>query len=188
MTQRRFGIAAWCAAGVFGLGIGAAHYAGLRLNLTDSAPHGLWQVEAAGAAGIKRGELVEVCPPALPIVQVMAERHFLEPGNCDSTGLTPLLKGVAAVAGDAVQIEPGELVKINGQPLPNTIPLHSIPGWPAGRYIVQPGQVWLFSSYSAGSFDSRYFGPVELANVRGVAHPVAVKGDAAAITAGVTKQ
>ena len=53
---------------------------------------------------------------------------------------------------------------------------------------MQPGEVWLFSSYSAGSFDSRYFGPVVLASVRGIARPVVVIGDPAAITTGVTKQ
>lgn len=53
MTQRRFGIAAVCAAGVIGLAITAANYAGLRLNFTDSAPHGLWLVQTAGAADRK---------------------------------------------------------------------------------------------------------------------------------------
>ena len=79
-------------------------------------------------------------------------------------------------------------VTVNGVALPNTAAMPALPGWPAGRYIVQPGEVWLFSSYSAGSFDSRYFGPVVLASVRGIARPVAVIGDPAAITTGVTKQ
>lgn len=188
MTQRRFGIAAVCAAGVIGAAITAANYAGLRLNFTDSAPHGLWLVQTAEAASIKRGELVEVCPPALPVVRLMAERHYLTAGNCDDTGLTPLLKPVSAVAGDAIQLEPGQPVTVNGVALPNTAAMPAVPSWPAGRYIVQPGQVWLFSTYSAGSFDSRYFGPVELASVRGIAQPLAISGDVAAVTTGVTKQ
>ncbi|ATS74301.1 conjugal transfer protein TraF [Salmonella enterica subsp. enterica serovar Infantis] len=188
MTQRRFGIAAVCAAGVIGLAITAANYAGLRLNFTDSAPHGLWLVQTAGAASIKRGELVEVCPPALPVVRLMAERHYLTAGNCDDTGLTPLLKPVSAVPGDTVQLEPGQPVKVNGVALPNTAAMPAVPSWPAGRYTVQPGQAWLFSSYNAGSFDSRYFGPVELASVRGIAQPLAISGDVAAVTTGVTKQ
>lgn len=188
MNQRRFGIVALCAAGVIAVAITSANYAGLRLNFTDSAPHGLWLVQAAEAASVKRGKLVEVCPPALPVVRVMAERGYLSSGNCQSTGLTPLLKPVSAVAGDAIQFEQGKPVSVNGVALPNTAAMPAIPSWPTGRYIVEPGQIWLFSSYSAGSFDSRYFGPVEVANVRGIAQPLAITGDPAAITTGVTKQ
>lgn len=188
MNQRRFGIAAVCAAGVIGIAITAANYAGVRLNFTDSAPHGLWLVQTAEAASIKRGELIEICPPARPVVRLMADRHYLTAGNCETTGLTPLLKPVSAVPGDTVQIEPGKPVSVNGVTLPNTAAMPAVPGWPAGRYVVQQGEAWLFSSYSAGSFDSRYFGPVELATVRGVARPLAVSGDLSAVTTGVTKQ
>jgi type IV secretory pathway protease TraF len=37
---------------------------------------------------------------------------------------------------------------------------------------VPPGQVWLLSGHDSRSFDSRYFGPVPVANVQGVARPV----------------
>lgn len=60
MKGRRFGIAALCAAAVIGVAITTGYHAGLRLNFTDSAPHGLWLVQTAEAASIKRGELVEV--------------------------------------------------------------------------------------------------------------------------------
>lgn len=188
MKGRRFGIAALCAAAVIGVAITAGSHAGLRLNFTASAPHGLWRVQAGQTASIKRGELVEVCPPASPIVSLMGKRGYLMPGDCEHTGVTPLLKPVSAVAGDAIQFDPGHPVSVNGIALPNTVAMPALPGWPAGRYVVQPGEVWLFSSYSTGSFDSRYFGPVALTSVRGIAHPVAVIGDLATITTGVTKQ
>lgn len=187
MKDRRFGIAALCAAAVIGVGITTGYYAGLRLNFSDSAPQGLWLVKAAKPLSIKPGDLVEVCPPASPIVRLMGERGYLAAGDCEGSGVTPLLKSVAAVAGDAVVFEQGRPVTVNGEPLPNTAAMPTLPGWPAGRYIVQPGEAWLFSSYSAGSFDSRYFGPVALANVRGIARPVAVIGDPAAIVTGVTE-
>lgn len=188
MNQRRFGIVALCVAGGIAAAITSANHAGVRLNLTDSAPHGLWLVQAAEAVSIKRGQMIEVCPPSLPVVRVVAQRGYLASGNCQDTGLTPLLKPVSAVAGDAIQLEQGKPVSVNGVPLPNTAAMPAITSWPAGRYIVQPGQIWLFSSYSAGSFDSRYFGPVALASVRGVARPLAINGDPAAITTGVIKQ
>jgi type IV secretory pathway protease TraF len=59
-----------------------------------------------------------------------------------------------------------------------------MPAWPAGTYQVPPGEIWTVSSYSPESFDSRYFGPVPLANVRGRARPLLVFGDVTAMTQG----
>jgi type IV secretory pathway protease TraF len=39
-----------------------------------------------------------------------------------------------------------------------------------------PGQVWLLSGHDPRSFDSRYFGAIPTANVRGVARPLWVLG------------
>jgi len=175
MKGRRFGITALCAAAGIFVAIKTGYHAGLRLNFTDSAPHGLWIVQTANAASIKRGDMIEVCPPDSPIVRLMGEEGYLAPGDCEESGLIPLLKPVAAVEGDDIHFEIGGLVTVNGVSMPNTAAMPALPGWPAGRYIVQPGEVWLFSSYSAGSFDSRYFGPVVLERVRGIARPVAVR-------------
>ncbi|HGC8067033.1 TPA: S26 family signal peptidase [Yersinia enterocolitica] len=188
MKGRRFGIAAVSVAALIGAAITTGNTAGLRLNFTDSAPHGLWLVRAADVATIKRGELVEVCPPASPLVRLMAERGYLSAGDCAESGVTPLLKPVSAVSGDTIHLQQGQPVTVNGVALPNTVAMSAIPAWPDGTYTVKTGQAWLFSSYSAGSFDSRYFGPVELASVRGLASPVAISGDPAAITTGVTHQ
>lgn len=188
MKGRRFGIAAVSLAAVIGAAITIGNAAGLRLNFTDSAPHGLWLVRALDGKPVKRGELVEICPPATLVVQLMGQRGYLSPGNCAGSDVTPLLKPVSAVPGDTIHLQHGQPVTVNGVVLPNTSAMPAIPAWPDGTYIVQPGQAWLFSSYSAGSFDSRYFGPVELASVRGTASPVSIQGDIAAITTGVTHQ
>ena len=139
-------------------------------------------------ASIKRGALVEVCPPASPVVSVMVQRGYLSPGDCAGLAVTALLKPVSAVSGDTIRLEHGQPATVNGVALPNTVAMPAIPAWPDGTYTVKHGQAWLFSSYSAGSFDSRYFGPVELATVRGIATPVAVHGDPAVITTGVKHQ
>ena len=47
-----------------------------------------------------------------------------------------------------------------------------LPGIPAGTYAVAPGQVWLISSYSPRSFDSRYLGPVPISSIRGTVKPL----------------
>jgi type IV secretory pathway protease TraF len=38
----------------------------------------------------------------------------------------------------------------------------------SGAYRFGTGEVWLFGFNNARSWDARYFGPVPLANVRGV--------------------
>lgn len=170
MNARRFGIAALAAAGLLGLIAGGASLAGLRLNTTPSAPEGLWRVSPLPSSGIARGAMVEVCPPDMPIVTVMRDRAYLPPGRCEP-GVAPLLKPVAAVPGDQVTITQGNAI-VNGRVLSQTAAAPNVPGWPAGTYTVEPGTVWLFSSYSESSFDSRYFGPVPVANVSGLATPL----------------
>ncbi len=152
---------------------------GLRINLSHSAPIGVWRVSPFDAAKLVRGELVEVCPPAAPIVKLMVDRGYLDRGNCASTHVTPLLKAVGALPDDTVTIQHGSAVAVNGQPVPNTAAMASLPAWPDGTYIVQPGHVWLFSTYTSVSFDSRYFGPVAIASIRGKAIPVLVHGEVA---------
>lgn len=188
MKGRRFGVVTLVSTAVIGAAIVVGYHAGLRLNFTDSAPHGLWYVQSPSLGDVKRGVLVEVCPPDLPVVRLMAERGYLAVGDCKGTGVTTLLKPVSAVAGDTIQLDRGRGVLVNDVPLPNTAAMPAIPGWPSGRYIVKPGEIWMFSSYSPGSFDSRYFGPVSLSLVKGLARPIAISGDPAAITTGVVKQ
>jgi conjugative transfer signal peptidase TraF len=188
MKPRYVGMAALSLTAFIGAGLLLGKAAGLRLNTTDSAPHGLWLVQTTGSKVLERGELVEICPPLSPVVRIMASRGYLPAGECAGVSVAPLLKPLSAIAGDTIRLRQGEPVMVNGVALPNTVAMPSIPAWPDGIYKVQPGQAWLFSSYSAGSFDSRYFGPVELAAVRGIASAVAVDGDTAAITTGVRHQ
>lgn len=179
IRARTFGIVAISTAAAIAAAFGAGHAIGLRVNFTESAPVGLWRVHPVDT--VARGELVEVCPPSLPIVTVMADRGYLDPGDCPA-GVLTLLKPVAAASGDTVSIRNGHPVEVNGHALPDTEPMPAIPGWPDGTYTVDEGHIWLLSTYSAGSFDSRYFGPVPVANVRGRAAPVLVKGDPADMT------
>jgi conjugative transfer signal peptidase TraF len=188
MNARRFALVSWSVAGVIGTTFAVGHAAGLRVNTTASAPKGIWHVAPLATDTIKRGDLVEACPSEAPIVALMRERTHIEAGDCGRTGVTTLLKRVSAIAGDRVTLRSGQAARVNGSPLPNTAPDPHIPAWPDGDYVVLPGQVWLFSSHSASSFDSRYFGPVPIANVRGQALPILIHGDAATMTTGVSAQ
>jgi conjugative transfer signal peptidase TraF len=182
MSPRRFALGAWSIALAVAVIGGAADFSGLRFNTTASAPRGLWRIAPIDPARVKRGEMVCVCPPVAPVMIRMRQRGYVGPGDCPETQSEPLLKPVVAVAGDRVRVQAGGPVAVNGTPLPNSAPLPSMPAWPAGIYQVPPGQVWLLSSYAPGSFDSRYFGPVPAANIRGRAVPVLIAGDAKRLT------
>lgn len=182
MNARRFGIAGLAVAGTLALIAGGASLAGLRLNTTPSAPEGLWRVTAIELDSFTRGTMVEACPPDQPIVEVMRDGGYLPPGRCPP-GVAPLLKPIAAVAGDRVTIRQGQPAAVNGRVLGRTMAAPSVTAWPDGDYTVDAGTVWLFSTYSENSFDSRYFGPVPVANVNGRAAPL-ITQDNQAIAAG----
>ncbi|MCD2514644.1 S26 family signal peptidase [Comamonas endophytica] len=156
---------------------------GLRINATASAPTGLWMVKKVGIDRLGRRRLVEICPPAAPVVDWMRDRGYLAAGGCDMQ-VAPLLKPIQAIAGDVVRLQPGRPAVVNGRELQNTRALPFMRAYPAGEYQVGPGEVWVFSSYSDGSFDSRYFGPVPLSRVRGIATPLWVSGSTAALSSG----
>lgn len=169
--NRRIGIAALALTLVMLI----ASMSGLRLNLKGSGPIGLW-IEQEKPDSPKRAILVSVCPPDIPVVRLMAARGALGYGDCKGADVTPLLKAVGAISGDLVKIRAGMPVQVNGQVLPNTIALDNIESWPDGDYTVQPGQIWVFSTYNINSFDSRYFGPVPASDILGIAKPLIIRG------------
>ena len=154
------------------LSIALAGLGGFRVQITESAPRGIYRLTNSP---VERGALVVVCPP--PTAALLgAERGYLHPGPCTETA-APLLKRVVAVPGDVVKLSRSG-ISLNGSPLPKTEVLErdsmgralSHPPW--GEHRVAPGHVWVLSTYSPRSFDSRYFGPVALDRVVAVAEEV----------------
>jgi conjugative transfer signal peptidase TraF len=149
----------------------AGHFIGLRLNMTPSYPLGLWRAIPPGRE-VLVGDTVLICPPPSPTFAVALERGYLVRGVCPGW-MSPLIKTVAAVAGQRVEI--GSAVLVDGKPVPISDIHHTdasgrlLNAWPGGR--VPPDQVFLLSSY-AGSYDSRYFGPVPIEGLLGLAIPV----------------
>lgn len=175
---RWLGYVAWTVAGAIGGALLVGSYGGYRLNTTASAPTGIWRVNPITIGQLQRGDTIAFCPPEVDVVKKMREHGFLPPGSCPS-GSVPLLKAVVGLPGDMVTIKPGEPMLVNGLPIPNTVQHPNMPPWPAGIYRVRQGEMWVASSYSPNSFDSRYYGPVPVKNLLGIAQPVLVKGDVA---------
>jgi conjugative transfer signal peptidase TraF len=147
--------------------LGACWLAGLRLNLTGSLPVGLY---VASRAAPVRGALVLACLPA-SVAAFAKERGYVPRGGACPGGVVPVGKPVLAIPGDTVTVTPTGLL-VNGAPVSNSRPLAAdrkgrpLPQLALGRYDVGPGELWVVSSYSRLSFDSRYFGAVEAAQVR----------------------
>jgi conjugative transfer signal peptidase TraF len=137
---------------------------GVRVNTSPSLPIGIYRVTTDASA-----KLVEFCPNE-PYASFAAARGYRSTGSCPDRA-SPLMKPVIANAGDIVTVSNSGLA-VNGKLVPNTAPVlldthnRAMIPWPRGVYPVQAGFVWVASSYNARSFDSRYFGPVRMADIR----------------------
>ena len=148
-----------------------AGLAGVRINTSSSLPLGLYvRTHESGAT------LVEFCP-AEPFASFSRDRGYRVAGITCSDRAVPLLKPVIARAGDAVKVSAAGIA-VNGHLLPNTSALQRdaagrpLTPWPSGLYVVSPGYVWVASTYSIGSYDSRYMGPVDEKLIRGRLRPL----------------
>jgi len=161
----------WISLGFAGMMLalaGGSVVTGLRFNASESMPRGIWRaVKFDGVA--HHGDAVAVCLDRTPMIE-----RYVGTGSCPS-GLEPVLKTIRAVGGDEIEWGPAG-AWINGKKVWITLPLEQdssgrdLEAWPYGIYRVADDEIWLFSSYSEKSFDSRYWGPVKISVViaRGV--------------------
>lgn len=145
--------------------------AGFRVNLTPSEPLGLWRIVKPDRP-ILVGDQVFICPPNTDEMREARARGYLRLGLCEGR-VAPLIKTVVAASGQAIEIS--DDVHVDGRPLP-----HSKVSWMDGQGremtphaggVVPPGAVFLHSEFP-GSFDSRYFGPLPMDGILGLAHEV----------------
>ena len=82
-----------------------------------------------------------------------------------------MLKPIVAQAGDTVEVSANGIA-VNGTLLHNTSPRtidsrgRPLTPWRFGTYTVPPGFVWVASQYNPLSFDSRYYGPIRVSQIR----------------------
>lgn len=145
---------------------------GLRINHTPSLPIGVWSVSPLKAP-LQRGQIVSFCPPDRPIFRDAVRTGILGQGNC-RTGWEPMLKPVIAVPGDRVEVRTSGLL-VNDKAVPNSARLtFAIPMIEPGIYSLRQGEFWVVSTSHPRSFDSRYFGPVPIDGIEGLAKPVLI--------------
>ena len=146
--------------------------AGIRLNLSGSMPRGIYQITHGTPV---RGAIVLVClPPRLAMYA--HQRRYVPNGSCPD-GSAPIGKPIIASGGDTVVVaEDG--VRIGGRLVLYSKPLSRdgkgrlLLHVPIGTYVVRPNEIWLLSTHSERSFDSRYFGAVPLTGVVAIVRPI----------------
>jgi conjugative transfer signal peptidase TraF len=158
-------------AGVIALLFVAGCWGGLRINFTPSYPLGLWRVTPLDRPAAV-GDRIFICPPQTGAFGLALERGYVRHGLCPGW-ISPLIKTVAAVAGERIEV--GQSVRVDGRPLDHS-EIHAVDaeGRALPRFgggIVPAGQLFLHSDF-AGSYDSRYFGPISADGILGLAQPL----------------
>lgn len=146
------------------LAAGAA--AGLRLNVTESLPVGLYRASEFDPETAAYGELVTFCPRRGALTAVAP--YLLAGDDCvgenEHAQYAELAKAVAGLPGDTVTVS-ARGVRVNRVPLPHSAPLaYSRSGAPVaaalGPHVLGPSEYWMHSGRVRYSLDSRYYGPV----------------------------
>jgi len=148
--------------------------AGYRYNHTPSFPIGIYKLNKNDLV-IKRGKLVLVCPPNSKIFKNTNKHNYISNGYCKS-GYEPLIKKIAAIGGDKIVID--KFVYVNSIKQKNSrvynYDSHGLEliHYPKKEFTLKPNQIFLLSDYNDKSFDSRYFGPLDMKLIQGSLKPL----------------
>ena len=144
----------------------------IRINYTDSMLKGIYYTTDKG---LSKGDIVVVCLPD-SVAKLGLLRGYLMNGTC-SNGSIPVLKRIIASDGDFVEVlEQG--IRVNGVDINDSIiltkdsqnrKLISVLGC---SFLLGENEIWLFGENSQKSWDSRYYGPIDIHQVTHVMLPI----------------
>lgn len=182
--KRRISWRVWLVAivgGSVGAIVAGSAIFGLTFNSTASMPRGVWirQGEIAGLEQLPYRQAVTLCPPMVDATRLVIERGYLQSSDaCE--GSPVLMKRVAARPGDTVEVGDDYIAFIpKGQGVAQQrAALHrrdglgrSLIAMTPGRYVVADNTVWLLAD-GEYSFDSRYYGPVDIHRLQSRVRPL----------------
>lgn len=145
---------------------------GFYINTTPSLPVGLYRI---ADEPVLNGAYVAFCPPQSEVFDWAVARGYINSGDCPS-GYGQLLKRVHAVTGDTVLIDEVG-ISVNGKRLPNSAPLSTdaygavLPQYRLNA-VLGESEYLLLSDLNPHSFDARYFGVIDHAQIVHVVSPV----------------
>jgi conjugative transfer signal peptidase TraF len=153
---------------------------GVVFNYTHSAPFGLYREQFDSETAIHEpAPYVFFCPDRR-WPSMLGEPNYRDPMRTCPDGFSPLIKPVVAWPGDLVSVS-AEGISVNGRLLKNSAPINrdskgkQLRPFVPGEYRVGPKELWVVSSFSPRSFDSRYFGPIPLKSVHSWLRPLLVE-------------
>ncbi len=158
--------------GLIALGL-VCYLAGLKINTTKSIPVGIYRLTDVP---VGKGEYVIFCPPQTALFDEARERGYIGAGFCPGN-YGYMMKRVLATENDRI-VSTDEGLRINGSLLPLSKPLETdqtgrmMPRYSFNHYKLGKTELLLMSDVSPTSFDGRYFGPLEIGQVRGVIKPL----------------
>lgn len=146
--------------------------AGARINTTRSIPLGLYWITDEP---VTKDAYVIFCPPQSSLFDEAKDRGYISAGFCPGEyGF--MMKRVMAAEHDCVVVGK-DGITINKILLPSSALLETdkagraMPRYQSRIYTLRNSELLLMSD-SSTSFDSRYFGPIQLSQIKGVIHPV----------------
>ena len=147
----------------------------LFINLSPSAPYGIWQ-QYTDNVPLARGDWVVACPNLDPVA---IDALILRPGrNPDECVSAAHLKKVAALPGDKVRVYEYEIQT----PIATVHALRhrhdgvELPRVKEGVHIVERETLWLINDHHPFSVDSRYYGPLSTDDILRRAKPILTLG------------
>lgn len=144
----------------------------LTYNPSDSVAIGWYRIDRLGHRAPERRSMLPVDSIVLVKLPAGAAKVADQRGYLPER--IPLLKRVAATWPQTVCIE-GLSVRIDGALAATVLEAdragRTLQAWRQCRRL-EPGELFLLSATNQASFDSRYFGPVDVSAVIGIAHPL----------------
>ncbi len=147
--------------------------AGARINTTRSIPLGLYWLSSSP---ISVNSYVIFCPPDQPAFLEAKKRGYLTSGFCEGE-LGYMMKKILAAKGDAVSFNV-DGVRVNGQLLPLSARYsqdkagRAMPVPVPSTQVLNKNELLVMSDVNPKSFDSRYFGPVDIGQVKSTITPI----------------
>jgi len=148
----------------------AAVHVGYRFNPSSSAPVGIWKISQENPVDLNVGSYVLICPPHHDVLSNLVQQGRMFKGRCDS-GTVPFIKEVIAQGSGSFRVGK-DGVYINESLIPLTAPYPWENLIPAEPSDIGAGEFVAIQTMHVGSIDSRYFGPLKVADVIGVIEPV----------------
>lgn len=152
---------------------GIAWSVGIRINTTVSIPLGIY---ITSDEPISTGSYVIFCPPDNALFTEARTRGYIGAGYCPGD-YGYIMKKVLAAKNDVVSVT-DHGVFVNGHEVPLSKPLladgsnRPMPHYRIEGYVLPDRQLLLMSDVTGLSFDGRYFGPVDIGQIKSVVHPV----------------